>query len=316
MTHRFLSASSALKAVGSLVILGGFASLGLVGCPQGGIGDPCIPEDEYRGNFAGFKITEENIESRSFQCETRICLVNHFQGRVSCPAGQPEPTPCTDNESACTGDDTCEVAGSIIADCDPTPCGDDGADPNNCNNPDGTNSACNGRVCDEAGRYCHCGAGDCPSGYSCDTDESNQCITKVCSKPQSALEEGEQRCYVPGTNEPVAVPVCAQCAPASKRTATGTSPDAVYCSCRCGVAEGESEDENFNFCECPDGFECQEIRKNVGLGDEQITGKYCVRSGTSYKSGDEVNCGVVQGYWGPQCFGQAPGGGTTEPEGS
>ena len=30
------------------------------------------------------------MESRSFQCETRLCLVNHFQGRVSCPYGQPE----------------------------------------------------------------------------------------------------------------------------------------------------------------------------------------------------------------------------------
>ena len=28
------------------------------------------------------------MESRSFQCETRVCIVNHFQGRVSCPYGQ------------------------------------------------------------------------------------------------------------------------------------------------------------------------------------------------------------------------------------
>src|SRR6187549_2052480 len=57
-------------------------------CQSGGVGDPCTPEDEYNPDFAGFKVTEENIESRSFQCATRICLVNHFQGRVSCPLGQ------------------------------------------------------------------------------------------------------------------------------------------------------------------------------------------------------------------------------------
>src|SRR6185295_9404474 len=57
-------------------------------CQSGGVGDPCTPEDEYNPEFAGFKVTEENIESRSFQCATRICLVNHFQGRVSCPQGQ------------------------------------------------------------------------------------------------------------------------------------------------------------------------------------------------------------------------------------
>src|SRR5262245_62489681 len=64
--------------------LGVFAT----GCQSGGIGDPCTPEDEYQQYFSGYEVTEVNIESRSFQCETRLCLVNHFQGRVSCPYGQ------------------------------------------------------------------------------------------------------------------------------------------------------------------------------------------------------------------------------------
>ncbi|MCS6899610.1 MAG: hypothetical protein RMJ98_08050 [Myxococcales bacterium] len=64
--------------------LGPFAG----GCQSGGVGDPCIPEDEYLPRFAGFSASEVNIESRSFQCETRVCLVNHFRGRVSCPLGQ------------------------------------------------------------------------------------------------------------------------------------------------------------------------------------------------------------------------------------
>ena len=58
------------------------------GCQSGGIGDPCLPEDEYQAAFSGYAVTEVNLESRSFQCETRLCLVNHFQGRVSCPYGQ------------------------------------------------------------------------------------------------------------------------------------------------------------------------------------------------------------------------------------
>jgi hypothetical protein len=57
-------------------------------CQSGGVGDPCVPEDEYQTFFPGYALTELNIESRSFQCETRLCLVNHFQGRVSCPYGQ------------------------------------------------------------------------------------------------------------------------------------------------------------------------------------------------------------------------------------
>lgn len=65
-------------------VLGAFSG----GCQSGGVGDPCTPEDEYQPSFSGFAAKEMNIESRSFQCETRVCLVNHFRGRVSCPLGQ------------------------------------------------------------------------------------------------------------------------------------------------------------------------------------------------------------------------------------
>lgn len=69
--------------------LAGLSTLALVlACNDSSVGDPCIPEDEYRANFSGYSKEEVNVESRSFQCETRLCLVNKFQGRVSCPSGQ------------------------------------------------------------------------------------------------------------------------------------------------------------------------------------------------------------------------------------
>lgn len=68
-------------ALASLVLL-------IPACDADGIGDPCIPEEEYRPDFAGFAASEVSTESRSFQCQSRLCLVNHFQGRVSCPYGQ------------------------------------------------------------------------------------------------------------------------------------------------------------------------------------------------------------------------------------
>jgi hypothetical protein len=72
-----------------LVAVGAFLSiLAGPGCGGGGVGDPCIPEQEYDVCFAGFDQKEVNVESKSFQCQTRLCLVNHFQGRVSCPYGQ------------------------------------------------------------------------------------------------------------------------------------------------------------------------------------------------------------------------------------
>jgi len=72
------------------VVVVGFASMALapVGCSQTGVGDPCVPEQEYDPTFAGFDPGEVNVESKSFDCETRLCLANHFQGRVTCPYGQ------------------------------------------------------------------------------------------------------------------------------------------------------------------------------------------------------------------------------------
>ena len=76
------------RNIGALVLSTSALGLATVGCPPGGVGDPCVPEDEYRTGFGNYGVEEVNIESRSFQCETRVCLVNHFQGRVSCPYGQ------------------------------------------------------------------------------------------------------------------------------------------------------------------------------------------------------------------------------------
>jgi hypothetical protein len=71
-----------LAASAALMVLTG------MGCQSTGVGDPCTPEQEYDKSFLGFSQTEVSVESKSFQCLTRLCLVNHFQGRVSCPYGQ------------------------------------------------------------------------------------------------------------------------------------------------------------------------------------------------------------------------------------
>jgi len=82
MTRTYQAALTAMAAVGFVALVSG------TGCSATGVGDPCIPEAEYASNFLGFVEAEVNVESKSFQCQTRLCLVNHFQGRVSCPYGQ------------------------------------------------------------------------------------------------------------------------------------------------------------------------------------------------------------------------------------
>jgi hypothetical protein len=79
MTRLILAALAAFIAI---------AVLSGTGCNSTGVGDPCIPEQEYLTDFLGFDYHEVSVESKSFQCQTRLCLVNHFQGRVSCPYGQ------------------------------------------------------------------------------------------------------------------------------------------------------------------------------------------------------------------------------------
>jgi hypothetical protein len=68
-----------------LLVVGAIASSG---CPEVfAIGEPCTPEQEYDPSFGGFDLAESTTESNSYQCRTRLCLVNHFRGRVSCPYG-------------------------------------------------------------------------------------------------------------------------------------------------------------------------------------------------------------------------------------
>jgi hypothetical protein len=107
------------------------------------VGDPCIPDEEHRQDFAGFGITEANVESGSLACETRVCLVNHFQGRVSCPYGQDDLSlPDADPATAVTVPVDAWDADRKAADAVYCSCRCDGPDPN--------------------GRYC-----ECPSGFVC-----------------------------------------------------------------------------------------------------------------------------------------------------
>lgn len=144
------------------------AILAAPGCSQGGVGDPCVPEQEYDPAFNGFNKEEVNLESKSFQCQTRLCLVNHFQGRVSCPYGQrPDGTaPTGTDTSPCVipGTEDDKVVGNPadqrLLSSVPAQCIDRAADKAvycscRCANADGRT--------DDGANYCAC-----PDGYSCE----------------------------------------------------------------------------------------------------------------------------------------------------
>jgi hypothetical protein len=308
MTRSILCGLLALMSVGVLGVLP-------VACQSGGVGDPCTPELEYQAGFAGFNVAEEYTESRSFQCSTRICLVNHFQGRVSCPQGQAAPTACGPGQATCAAGQDCVAADVYAPSCSTSlPC------------PDGL--TCNDSVC-----VCPA-AGVAPVmvnqvQYSCakyGTTSSVVLQSFVCHEKGACqtvaagttkANEGKE-CCLPGTDTPVDVSVCGQCSPTSGRN----GDDAVYCSCRCCApcCEGTSTpsptnpcstdkstcgpacQSDFNYCSCPSGFMCSNISQNLGLGDANLAGAYCIKTGTAFVS--DALCGDVVGYTGDSsCFG-------------
>jgi hypothetical protein len=312
----------------------GILSIAAVGalplaCQSGGIGDPCIPEDEYNADFAGFKVTEENIESRSFQCSTRICLVNHFQGRVTCPLGQLAPTACRPgptkghDKGDCMGEgEICMEASVNAPDCVPPPasCKVAADCPGNGSCVDGhcPEPCSGGLTCDPKTKVCSCtnkqesmdGSIRCLPSIPTDVNSVPVLKTFVCHKPGNCQAAGadpktdtKKDCCVPGTDTPTTSEVCGQCTGTSAKKSARSGDQSVYCSCRCGVADGATDPEpNFNFCECPTGFSCEQVRPAVGLGDTQLTGKYCVKEGTKY-FGKTNECLEVFGNKGATCDG-------------
>jgi hypothetical protein len=79
-----------LRFVGSPSLLSGMPSFlacldGGEPVPHGELGEVCFDE-QY--DSARYSVREVNIIDRSSLCSSGICVVNHFQGLVSCPYGQ------------------------------------------------------------------------------------------------------------------------------------------------------------------------------------------------------------------------------------
>jgi hypothetical protein len=56
------------------------------------IGEACFPDDEWQPLFTSYALSEVSVEIPSAECASSICLINHFQGRTTCPYGQAAPS--------------------------------------------------------------------------------------------------------------------------------------------------------------------------------------------------------------------------------
>ena len=191
MTRNVLATLNAMVAIAAISVVSA------TGCSNTGIGDPCVPESEYDPTFLGFSPGEVNVESKSFQCETRLCLANHFQGRVSCPYGQnasastsadPSSPPsgfscggtATQNTPCCTPG----VNQQVIAANDSATMPTHSAVQPNCQDRQAANSVyCSCRCAnlqgatDDGAVYCQC-----PSGFDC-----TQLVTAINSTEDPGL---------------------------------------------------------------------------------------------------------------------------------
>lgn len=54
------------------------------------LGTSCVPTEEFDPTFSGFSSNEVTIDMRSASCASGVCVIQGFQGRVSCPMGSSE----------------------------------------------------------------------------------------------------------------------------------------------------------------------------------------------------------------------------------
>lgn len=175
------------------------AALGLAtvvctfGCQSGGVGDPCIPEDEYQIRFEGFGLGEANVEMNSLQCATRVCLINHFQGRVSCPYGQTK----ADLSLPPTDPARCRVPGTTEAVTVPVAPWNAARTPKRA-----VYCSCRCAGPDPNGRYCKC-----PSGF--------ECVSLLPDLGLGSLETPGSYCVKDGTVLSTADEVAPDCTPST-----------------------------------------------------------------------------------------------------
>ncbi|HEX3770396.1 MAG TPA: hypothetical protein VHV30_06010 [Polyangiaceae bacterium] len=125
------------------------------------VGTPCIPGSERDSTFGGFNEGEVATDTANATCGAGMtCLVNHFQGRTTCPYGQTAP-----GVSSVSGVPSCTVPGTnglvqppngtVAPQCTDRRASDTVYCSCRCANG-------NGGTSDDGGPYC-----SCASGYAC-----------------------------------------------------------------------------------------------------------------------------------------------------
>ncbi len=79
------------------------------------IGALCLPVPEKDPTFAGYDFHDLGVESQPATCASGTCLINHFEGRVSCPSGQSAGGQGPDGSPGCKTPGTCAPVTAAVA---------------------------------------------------------------------------------------------------------------------------------------------------------------------------------------------------------
>ena len=72
------------------------------------VGAPCVPNGEKNPEFSGFSLYDLDREFGGPECASQLCLINKFNGRVSCPYGQNASGQGPDGTPGCKAPGSCD----------------------------------------------------------------------------------------------------------------------------------------------------------------------------------------------------------------
>jgi hypothetical protein len=161
------------------------------------IGTPCTPDQEVDPSYAGASYDELGVMPGATSCNGGVCVVDHFQGRTTCPYGQEAdggPVPGASSACALPGTTT-PVEAAVAPWCSNRPPSDTVTCSCRCEDVNGGT--------DDSGAFC-----TCPAGFTC-----TQLVSSLGAGLDTSLTGGY--CIKTGTAFGPDASACRACDPAT-----------------------------------------------------------------------------------------------------
>jgi hypothetical protein len=231
------------------------------------LGASCVPSHENATDFSGFSVYEVSVHENGCTAD-QVCLVNHFQGRVTCPNGQTNALATIDPPCKTSSDGepvTAPVMPWLVAR----------------QAPDTVYCSCR---CDGGGGCV------CPRGYSCLALELNPTLSSADSSGSYCVLDGtafDIDDFDPRTLPPADVPggsseppdcggsACSvgetciddECCSEQRQCADRCCAEGQLCAALAGSGESQCWDPCDASAACPDSAPCCAVISQNGASD-------------------------------------------------